>query len=262
MNAIFTAAILVAGIGLIAGLVLAVFSVIMSVPKDEKVEKIIEVLPGANCGACGYSGCSGYAKALVKDGEKTNLCAPGGEAVSKKISDILGKKELGSEKRVAVVKCFGNCHNTKNKVEYQGINSCLAASQLSAGPGECSYGCIGFGDCIKVCNYGAISICDGVAVIDKNKCRGCSLCVTQCPKGLIKLYSGSKAKAVVYCSNKDKGAITRKICSAGCIGCMRCVKECKVQAIRVENNLAVVDTKKCVGCGKCVSVCKQGCIHI
>lgn len=261
MSTILTSAALVALIGLIAGLVLTTFSAIMSVPKDEKVEKIIGVLPGANCGACGYSGCEGYARALVSSGERTNLCAPGGEKVSNEISKVLGVRGASLEKKVAVVSCLGNCYNTQSKMKYQGIDSCLAASQVCGGTSECNFGCVGFGDCVRVCKFGAISICDGIAIIDRNKCKGCNLCIAECPKGLIKMHKDDR-KAFVYCSNKDKGAKTRKACTVGCIGCMRCVKECKEGAIKVIDNLAIIDREKCTGCGKCTEVCKPGCIHI
>ena len=252
---------LVSGIGLAAGLILTAASIIMSVPKDEATEKIKEILPGANCGACGYSGCEGYAKALSAGEAKVGLCSPGGKAVSEAIAKILGINNADIEYKVAVVNCSGTYGNTDDKMLYQGVKSCAAANQLYSGPGSCDYGCIGFGDCLKACKYGAITICEGIAAIDPQKCVGCSMCLAACPKRLIE-FVPLKKQAVVKCSNCDKGAKTRKVCSAGCIGCMRCVKACESNAITVENFVARVDPEKCTGCGNCEDVCKQKCIEI
>lgn len=252
---------LVSGIGLAAGLILTAASIVMSVPKDEATEKIKEILPGANCGACGYSGCEGYAKALSAGEAKVGLCSPGGKEVSESIAKILGINNADIEYKVAVVKCSGTYENTDDKMLYQGVKSCSAANQLYSGPGSCAYGCIGFSDCLKACKYGAITICNGITVIDPQKCVGCSMCVASCPKGLIELVP-LKKQAVVKCSNCDKGAKTRKICSAGCIGCMKCVRVCKSNAITVENFVARIDPGKCTGCGNCEDVCKQKCIEI
>ena len=251
---------LVSGIGLVAGFVLSVASIIMSVSKDEVTEKIKEVLPGANCGACGYSGCEGYAKALSAGEAKIGLCSPGGKIASEAISKILGVADADVEYKVAVVKCSGINGNTDDKMVYQGVGSCLAANQLYSGPGSCSYGCMGFGDCLKACKYGAITICNGVAVIDPQKCVGCSMCTEVCPKGLIETVP-LKKQAVVKCSNCDKGAKTRKVCSVGCIGCMKCAKVCENNAVAIENFVAKVDPEKCTGCGKCVDVCRQNCLE-
>lgn len=252
---------LVSSIGLVAGFILAVASVVMHVPKDEIAEKIKDILPGANCGACGYSGCEGYAKALSGGKANIGLCSPGGKTVAEGISKILGANVSNIEYKVAVVKCSGMSSNTDTKMIYQGVKSCSAANQLYSGPGNCSYGCIGFGDCLKVCKYGAITICDGVAVINPQKCVGCSMCVSACPKGLIE-FIPIKKQAIVKCSNCDKGAKTKKDCSAGCIGCMKCAKVCESNAIIVENFVAKVNPEKCIGCGKCLDVCKQNCIEI
>ena len=147
-------------------------------------------------------------------------------------------------------------------MEYNGIDSCLAASKLCTTNGKCTYGCIGFGDCVKACPFNAISICNGIAVIDSEKCKACGKCVATCPQHIIKIRTLAEDKAFVYCSNNNSGANTRKVCSAGCISCMRCVKECPMEAIKIENNLACVDASKCIGCGKCTEVCKPGCIKL
>lgn len=249
----------VAGIGLIIGLVLSVASIVMAVPKDEKEEKILNILPGANCGACGFSGCSGYASALSKGEAKVGLCPVGGEKCAKDAALILGVDAGSVEKKVAFVQCRGNCDNTSNKAIYDGIQSCSAASKIGNGVSECIYGCLGLGDCVDACQYGAVSICNGVSVIDSQKCTACSACVKTCPRHIISLVP-YKTSAVVTCSNKDKGANTRKVCKVGCIGCKKCEKLCEADAIKVNNFCAYVDMNKCVSCMKCIEGCPQGCI--
>lgn len=261
MNLILLAVLIVAGIGLLIGLVLAVASIIMAVPQNEKAEAVLEILPGANCGACGYSGCSGYAEALSQGGVPANLCAPGGEAVIEQVAAVLGVKAEASVRKTAVVHCMGNCDNTTQKMMYDGVKDCRSAVQLYGGAGSCFYGCLGYGDCKKACEYDAISICNGIAVINPNKCKACTQCVLACPKQLIDIVPVKKT-ALVLCSNQDKGGVTRKVCSVGCIGCMRCVKTCPVDAIKVERFLAHIDSQKCIGCEECAKVCPQNCIII
>lgn len=259
MNPILLAVLLVAGIGLIAGAGLAVASVLMAVPVDEKAEAITEALPGANCGACGFSGCAGYAAALAKGEAEPGLCAPGGKDAAVAIAAILGTEAVEVQPKTAVVRCMGSCEHTSERMNYDGIHTCAAAVQLFSGPGSCAYGCIGYGDCAAVCPEGAINVCDGVAHIDPDKCIACGKCAAACPKKLITIMPKA-AHALVRCSNKDKGAVTRKVCTAGCIGCMKCQKNCEAGAIKVVQNVASVDPAKCTGCGKCESVCPQHCI--
>ena len=263
MNTILLAVILVAGIGLICGLGLAVASIVMAVPKDETAEKIRECLPGANCGACGFSGCDGYAAALSEGKTKeTNLCAPVGADAAKGVAAVLGVEAGDIKPMAAFVHCNGTHENSKLKLNYEGQRSCKMANQLFGGPKDCVYGCIGYGDCVNVCEYGAISICDGVARVDPLLCRACKKCINTCPKGLIELLPLYEKKAAVTCKNHNKGAFTRKECKVGCIGCMKCQKVCPVGAVTVENNTAHVDYDKCVGCGKCAADCPTGAIHI
>ena len=263
MTQIFVPVVLVAAIGLIAGLGLAVASIVFAVPKDEKAEAVREVLPGANCGACGYSGCDGYAAALSK-GETTqcNKCTPGGNDVAQQVAAILGLEAGAVTPQVAAVMCCGNSANVEEKLDYSGVRSCKIATQLFGGPKTCFHGCIGFGDCVRVCPYEAIFICDGVARINPDKCRACKLCINTCPRHLIDLFPLDTVKAAVLCVNHDKGAATRKQCKAGCIGCMKCVKACEHEAVTVENFCAKVDYDKCVGCGKCHEACPVGCIDL
>lgn len=263
MNGIITAVIIVAAIGLIAGLGLAIASIVMAVPVDEKAAAIRECLPGANCGACGYSGCDGYAAALSSgEAKETNLCAPGGNDAAKAIAEILGVEAGSVSPKVAVVLCQGNNENVGTKLDYRGVKSCKMAAQLFGGPKDCVYGCLGFGDCVEKCEYNAIFICDGVARINPDSCRACKMCINTCPRNLIELLPLETAQAGVFCKNRDKGAKTRKQCKTGCIGCMKCVKACESGAVTVENNVAHVDYSKCIGCGKCTEACPVGAINI
>ena len=239
---------------LIPVLIVAIASVDMAEPKDEQAEAILEVLPGAICGACGFSGCSGYAAALSKGEAQVGLCSPGGEACAKACAELLGVGDVSVEKKTALVHCMGSYDMTSDKMNYDGIQSCSASTFLAGGITSCRFGCMGMGDCAAVCAYGAVSICNGLASIDPHKCRGCSQCVAACPKGLIS-FVPLKKQAVVRCSNCDKGAQTTKVCKIGCIGCMKCVKSCAYGAVQVENFCAKVDPAKCVGCGKCVEAC-------
>lgn len=261
MHELLIAVLIVAGIGLIAGLGLAIASIVMAVPKDEKAEAVLETLPGANCGACGYSGCSGYAAALAHGEAKPGLCSPGGAETAAAIAQVLGVEAGEVEYKTALVHCMGSYDNTSDRMRYQGIESCAAAAQLYGGVGSCSYGCMGLGDCASVCEYDAIKVCNGVASIDPGRCKGCSKCVEACPKRLIS-FVPLKIQAVVRCSNCDKGGEARKVCKTACIGCMRCVKACEFGAVTVKNFKAEVDPQRCTGCGKCVEVCGQGCITL
>ena len=263
MNSILLAVIIVSVIGLIAGLGLAIASKVFAVPVDEKAEAIRACLPGANCGACGFSGCDGYAAALSQ-GKTTNtgLCAPGGADASAAIAKVTGLSAGSVVPQTAVVMCRGNKDNTDTKLEYIGVKSCKMATQLYGGPGECAYGCIGYGDCVEACPYDAITIVNGVARVNPLACRACKQCIAACPKQLIELMPIYEAKAAVRCKNHDKGAVTRKACSAGCIGCMKCTKVCEVGAVKVVNFCAEVDFDKCIGCGKCNEVCPVKCIDL
>lgn len=260
MNPILFAILLVGGLGLLAGLILAIASILMAVPVDEKAQALREKLPGINCGACGYSGCDGYASAMANDGAPVGLCSPGGAAVAQATGELLGvsgKVEI----KTALVRCGGCEEFTARKLDYHGIPSCRAATQFYGGNWQCNFGCLGYGDCVAVCEYEAITVKDGLAHVDPTICRGCTKCVTACPKGLIAMYD-SNVHGVVRCSSHDKGAVTRTACKVGCIGCGKCVKVCEHDAIVVTDSLASIDPDKCVGCGKCAENCPVHCITI
>ena len=249
---------IVAAIGLVAGVILAVCGKVFAVEVDEKVEKVREVLPGANCGGCGFSGCDPYAEAVAK-GADTTLCTAGGADTAKAIAEIMGVEAGTFVRKVAVVCCSGSKDCTKTKYDYEGLSTCAAAAMLDNGPSACRFGCIGLGDCVRVCEHDAIAVVDGVAVVDTAKCGACGKCVAACPHGVIAVLP--ERTQAVACRSQDKGAVTRKVCTSGCIGCSKCVKACESGAIVVENFVAKIDATKCTGCGKCEEACVVKVIH-
>jgi Na+-translocating ferredoxin:NAD+ oxidoreductase RNF subunit RnfB len=251
----------VSGIGLVCAAMLTVVSKVMAVRVDERITDVRGVLPGANCGACGYAGCDGYAAALIEDGARTNLCVPGSDAVSRQISGLLGVEFEDVIERIAVCHCGGTSSVAEKKMEYGGVMSCAAAKLLYGGEAACRYGCIGYGDCAKACPNGAVCIEDGVARINPRRCTGCGICAKVCPKGIISTVP-DYVSTVIKCSSFDRGVDVRKKCKCGCIGCMRCVRECPNGAVSVVDNLAVIDYAKCGGCGRCAEVCTAKCVKI
>ena len=257
------AIIILGALGLIYGLGLAFASKKFHVDVDPKIEAIIEVLPNANCGACGYPGCAGYAEAIVMNDEELNKCAPGGAAVVGKIAAIMGKEASAADRKVAVIKCqSGGANNTFFRYEYQGVTTCKAAVLINNGPNLCAYGCVFQNDCIAACQFGAISLDEnGMRIVDKEKCTGCGACVKACPRDLIELVS-EKKRVHILCSSHDKGADSRKACGnkTACIGCGICVKKCPKDAIELQNNLAVLNYDLCIMCGICADACPTGAI--
>lgn len=260
MNPIILALILLPAIGLVAGVGLGVAAHFMKVEENEKAKALRACLPGANCGACGFSGCSGYADALAESPHlKTNLCTVGGDAVAAKISEILGTKAEKTVPRRAVVRCAGTKDAREQKALYHGIESCRAAAMVQSGGSGCLYGCIGLGDCARVCDNDAICIRNGVAVVDEARCFACGKCAAACPKSIIEIVPKGEYPYVA-CMNADKGAETKAVCSAGCIGCRACLKACEHGAIEMIGARAYIDSTKCTRCGKCLSACKFGVI--
>ena len=256
---VLTALAVVVAIGLFFGILLAVFVRLFGVEEDEKQKKIRELLPGINCGACGFSGCNDYAEALAKGNAKPNLCVPGAKSTAEELSHLLGVTVEPPKDVIAYVHCNGTCGTVSEKANYLGIQTCKATSMIYGGPKACAYGCLGCGDCATVCISDAIAIVDGVARVDTSRCVGCGMCAKECPRGVISMIP-QETGTVVACSSKDKGADAKKACAAACIGCKKCEKLCPEQAISVIKNCAVIDYTRCTGCGLCVEGCPTGCL--
>lgn len=255
ITAIIIATVVVAALGLLIGLFLGVAGEKFKVEVDEKELKVRDVLPGNNCGGCGYAGCDALAKAIAAGEAEVNACPVGGAPVADAISAIMGVAGGEKEKMVAFVKCAGTCEKAGVKYHYYGVTDCeQAAMAPGRGDKKCSYGCMGLGSCVKACPFDAIHIVDGIAKVDKEKCVACGKCVAICPNHLIELVP-YRAEHLVQCNSNDKGKTVKENCAAGCIGCTLCTKQCEEGAITVTNNLAHIDYSKCTNCGKCAQKC-------
>lgn len=260
MSEIISAILVVGGIGLVFGCILAFASFIFKVEEDERIGLISAELPGANCGGCGYAGCSAFASAVVEGTAPVNGCTVGKNAVAEKVAAIMGCEAENIEPMVARVLCAGTCDVAKDKYEYQGISNCAAAAKLAGGAKSCPNGCLGLGSCAEACKFDAISVENGIAKVDPEKCTACGQCVEACPKKIIAMIP-KKKKYTVDCSATTPGAATGKNCSVGCIGCKICEKNCLFDAIKVENALARIDYEKCTDCGICAEKCPKKIIH-
>lgn len=252
----------VAGCGLLISIFLSIFAKRFAVPVNKKEEAVLAALPGNNCGGCGYPGCSGLAAAIAAGTAPLGGCPVGGKSVADEIASIMGVDAGSFVKRVAFVKCNGTCDVAGESYDYTGPKDCKSAVMAPGrGSKECNYGCLGFGSCQKVCDNDAISIVNGIAVIDPEKCGSCGKCVNVCPMGLIEIVPYD-ANVRVACSSKDKGNITMKACKAGCVGCGICVKTCQFDAITVNDNVAHIDYDKCTRCGQCAEKCPKKIITV
>lgn len=241
--------------GLLFGAGLAYASQKFAVETDPRVMQILEVLPGANCGGCGFPGCGGFANAVVAGDTKVNGCPVGGSECAKNVAAIMGLDAGVSEKKVAYVLCKGGSNYATDRYDYSGITDCKAANMLHGGQKNCTYGCLGFGTCERVCPFDAIHINEfGVAVVDPEKCTACGKCVEVCPKAIIE-YTPYGQEVVVECKNPEKGPQVKKNCLVACIACGLCEKACPFDAIKVENNFARIDYSKCTECMLCVEKC-------
>ena len=259
VTAILTALLVVAVVGVVAGILLVLASHFFKVEEDERVVSIRACLPGANCGACGYAGCDSYAEAVAKGAAEANLCIPGGADVVSQLSNVLGVEISATEEKVAFVFCNGDCNAVDYDVIYDGIDSCKASKYIFGGPSSCKFGCIGCGDCASVCPVNAICVHDSLAHINPDICIACGKCAKACPNNVIDIIP-KKSKVVVMCNNPEKGAVARKKCKHVCFGCKKCERACESNAIKVENNLARIDYAKCTGCRECFETCVTNCI--
>lgn len=275
MNPILIAVIVLGAVGLVAAIVLYAASKKFAVYEDPRIAQVAEVLPQANCGGCGYPGCSGFAGACVKaaDGGSIDgmLCPVGGAEVMGKVAGILGMEATAATPKVAVLRCNGTCDVREHVLKFEGAQSCAIQQMTGQGETGCAYGCLGGGDCEAACQFGAIHVNPEtmLAEVDETKCTGCAACSKACPRHIIEMRPKGKVirdskvgrRMVVLCANHDKGALCNKYCKASCIGCGKCVKVCEFDAITLENNLAYIDADKCRLCRKCEEACPKGAIH-
>lgn len=254
---VVTAAAVVGIVGIFVGLFLGVAGLKFKVETDEREEAVLAALPGNNCGGCGYAGCSGLAAAIAKGEAPVNACPVGGEPVGAEVARIMGVENTGTVRKVAFVHCMGDCGRASQDYEYVGVADCRKMAFVpGGGPKSCNSGCMGFGSCVKECPFDAVSIQNGIAVIDREKCKACGKCVSVCPKHLISLIP-YEARTVVACRSVDRGPVTMKACQAGCIGCGICVKNCPSGAVTVTDFHAEIDQEKCTGCGICAEKCPK-----
>ncbi|MBR5248294.1 MAG: RnfABCDGE type electron transport complex subunit B [Lachnospiraceae bacterium] len=257
IQGIMIAALIVGAIGIFIGLFLGIAGLKFKVEVDPKEEAVQGVLPGNNCGGCGFPGCSGLAVAIAKGEAPVNGCPVGGDEVAAKVAEIMGVEAQNTAPMVAYVHCQGDCEKAKSDYVYTGVEDCrMAAFVPNGGPKACNSGCLGYGTCVKECPFDAIHIVNGIAVVDDDKCKACGKCVAVCPKQLIGLVPKS-SKIRVACSSTDKGPVAMKLCDVACIGCGICVKNCPNEAIGVENFHAIIDYEKCTGCGICKEKCPK-----
>ncbi len=252
-------------IGIASAVILYFVAQKFKVEEDPRIDTVESILPGANCGGCGKPGCRGFAEATVKATSLDGLfCPVGGAETMTKVAAALGMEVTAQTPQIAVVRCNGTCDHRQRTSQYDGYKSCAIEHSLYRGETDCTFGCLGCGDCVTACPFDAIHMDEnGLPVVSEEKCVACGACVKACPRNIIELRNkGVKGRRVfVCCVNKDKGNIARKACTAACIGCGKCVKECPFEAITLENNLAYIDFRKCKLCRKCVSACPTHAIH-
>ena len=267
MTVLFYTILTLSLLGILAAVILYFVASKFKVEEDPRIDEVEKMLPGANCGGCGFAGCRGMADALVKQEDISTLyCPVGGAESMKSVASYLGKVAPEKEPMVATVRCGGVCAKRPRTNEYNGSKSCAVVASFYVGETACAYGCLGYGDCAEACAFDAIKINPetGIAEIDPEKCTACGACVKACPKHVIELRKKWVKNRAVYvsCVSKDKGAVTMKACKAGCIGCGKCAKVCAFDAIKIEGGLAYIDSQKCKLCRKCVNECPTGAITL
>lgn len=257
INPILASTIVMTTTAFIFAIILSILNKILTVKVDEKFAELRKVLPGVDCGACGYPSCDAFTKAVLSGKAPPDGCKVGGKKTADQVIAIVGRKGEGAIKEVAKLKCNAGCDKSGIKAEYKGIQTCNAAAQIGGGYKQCDYGCLGIGDCATACKFDAIKLdYNGLPHVNYEKCTACGACIEACPKSLFHLV-GEKHTVHVACMSQDKGPKTIKNCKVGCIACGICEKECPVDAIHVRDNIASIDYEKCISCGICVEKCPR-----
>jgi electron transport complex protein RnfB len=251
MNIILISTLAMGGLGCFFAIILAITNKKLFVKEDPRIEKVLELLPGANCGACGNASCHDLAQKIVKGDAEPNDCPVGGGDIAGSIARIMGVESKAVISKVAIVHCGASEQVRKSRALYVGGETCAVAN-IAGGSLACEYGCLGYGDCVPVCLFDAIQMVDGLPRVDMVKCTGCGQCVSACPRGIISLAKFDKGKlpstVVIACNNPDKGPAVRKICEVGCIGCGLCERNCGDGSFTMEGMLAKIDYDKVYTC--------------
>jgi RnfABCDGE-type electron transport complex B subunit len=267
MNVLVLTVLTLSVLGVLLAVVLYFVAQKFKVEEDPRIDEVEKMLPGANCGGCGFAGCRAMSEALVKNEDINSLFCPvaGGDAM-KSIAQYLGKTAADKEPLVATMRCGGTCQKRPKVNHYDGALSCAVVNTFYIGESGCAFGCIGYGDCVQACKFGAMSINPetGLVEIDPDKCTACGACVKTCPKSLIELRKKWPKNRAVYvaCRSKNRGSVVMKVCKAGCIGCGKCAKACPFGAITIDSYLAYINPDKCKLCRKCVNECPTGAITL
>ncbi len=267
MNTLLLTILTLSVLGCILAVILYFVAQRFKVEEDPRIDDVEKMLPGANCGGCGFAGCRSMAEALVKRDDIASLyCPVAGGPTMMSIAGYLGKSAPEKSPQVATMRCGGSCDKRPKVNHYDGARSCAVVNTLYVGESACAFGCLGYGDCVATCQFGAITMnpTTGLIEIDPDKCTACGACVKACPKALIELRKKWPKNRAIYvaCRSKSRGAVVMKACKAGCIGCGKCEKVCPFGAITIDSSLAYIDPEKCKLCRKCVNECPTGAIHI